>query len=495
MLSIIVVAQKSPQQQYLDSLKRELSRTPVDSTRIVLLETLGLEYSTISPEKGLYYGLRANKLAKQLGLKNREAATLTVIATNYSAAGEPKKGIACNKQSLEIYKSLKNQRGIAAVNSNLSQDYMKTGNYNAALECNFSALKTYENSEEYRNRAIVLENIAGIYYQLKKYPKSKEFYRNSYILYKKYGSKSDIARCLGNMSRVYMDTEDYGKALEHLNSALKVNAEAGDKSSVLINLTNLGLVHLKMKNFRESLECLQKSLRMSEEMGALQYIAINQGNIGGYYIELFKENGEKSPVLIDSSVVYFSDALKLCDSIAFAGPMLEFTQGLIDAYALKKDYRKAYELQKAKFLLNDSLSRLSSEEKIAALEAERDLNLRDKDIIIKSREVKIEELKSQRRTIIYALSIAALAVIFILVVRYLRKRNRRQTALISEIKQVQSHDIRGPIATILGLARLLKEENRTESSRKELIRGIEEMSLQLNDVLLKVVNDSENLNK
>jgi tetratricopeptide (TPR) repeat protein len=493
LLSATVTAQKSPQQRYIDSLVHLAEQAPPDSTKIILFETIALEYSNLNPKKGLEYGFNANALAKQLGLKNREAASLTVIATNYSAAGELQKGLEYNKRSLEMYRTLKNPRGMAAVNSNLAQDYMKIGDYNQALFFSFEALKQFEDTDQHRNRAIVLDNIADIYYQLRNYSKSKRYSYQALQLYKKYGDDRDIARCLGNVSRAYMDSGEFDKALARLNEALKINKRSGDDASVLINLTNIGLLRMKMYNFDESLSYLRRSLALSEKLESPQYIAINKGNIGTCFVEQYKYEGRKNKALLDSSVLYLSDALQLCDEIAFIGPKPEFLKTQVEAYSLKGDYKKAWELQSGLMTLSDSLNTLSSGDKIAALEVKRELDLRDKDIIIKSRELRIEELKSQRKTIAYVLGILVLLVLFVVVYRYMRRKNRKQTEFISEIKQVQSHDIRGPVATILGLSKMLKQENRSEDSRKELIDGIEKMSLQLNEVLMKVVSDSKKL--
>lgn len=493
LLSAQATAQKSAHRRYLDSLTRVAEQAPVDSSKIILLETVSLEYSNIDPKKGLAYGMRANALAKQLGLKNREAATLTIIATNYSASGQLQKGLEYNKQSLEMYRKLKNPGGMAAANSNMAHDYMKIGDYNQALGCSFEALKQFEDSDQFRNRGIVLDNISDIYYQLRNYAKSKQFSYQALQLYKKYGDDRDIARCLGNVSRAYMDSGELEKALARLNEALKINKRVGDDANVLINLTNIGLVEMKMYDFGESMRYLRRSLALSTRIGSVQFIAINKGNIASCFVERYKYEGKKDKSLIDSSLVYFSDALQLCNEIAFTGPKPEFLRGMIEAYGFRNDYKKAWELQSELMTLNDSLSSLSSGDKIAALEVKRELELRDKDIIIKSRELRIEALKSQRNTFVYTLGIVGLLLLFVVVFRYMRRKNRKQTAFISEIRQVQSHDIRGPVATILGLAKMLKQENRSEDSRKQLIDGIEKMSLQLNEVLIKVVNESKKL--
>ena len=74
---------------------------------------------------------------------------------------------------------------------------------------------------------------------------------------------------------------------------------------------------------------------------------------------------------------------------------------------------------------------------------------------------------------------------------YYRKKEQKHHRVISEIKQIQSHEIRGPIATILGLIKLLKDKDRSVDSKQELIDGIEEMTNKLNAVVNQIIDNTK----
>ena len=486
----VLLAQNTPQTRYIDSLQTLLKKASKDSNQVILLEKISLAYSQSDPTKGLDYAVKANKLATELKLRNREAASMAMMAVNYLAASQPEKGIEYNKKALEIYKTTNNKRAAAAVNSNLSQTYLQNGNYSKALECSFAALEIYDNSKEYRNKAIVLENIANIHYELKNLKKARSYYKQVLELYKNYGTKADVARCMGNMSRVEMDNENYSKALEYLNKAMKINKELDNKGSIIINLTNIANVYSKQKDYDKATEVMTESLKMSEKLGVKNSIAINKGNLGGIYLEFYKASAPENLTLLEKAINNTEEAIAICENIGFLAPKIEFSKTLTEAYSLKKDYKKAYETLKRKNILSDSLKATEAEAALASLEAKREKDLKEKNIVIKNKELEIKRLESQKKTMLYSLIISVLVIIFALIIRHFVRKQRAQNKMLSEIKQIQSHEIRGPIASILGLTALLKNSTSEEVSRQHLVEGIEELALKLDEIVTKIIKNS-----
>lgn len=484
-------SQVTTQQGHIDSLIGELKHTPRDSTRILLLEKIGYNYSTLDPKKGLDFALKANNLALDLKLKQREGSSLAIVAINLAAAGSYDKAIDYNKKSIEIYKSANYPKGIAAVNANLSQVYLKLGDYSNALDCNFSALEVYDIYEEHRSKAIVLENIGSIYYELNEFSKSGKYYQQALTLNRKFASKLDVARCLGNYSRVFMRNNEYEKALNYLNQAMKINLEHGNRNGVQINLINIGNVYLRQEKFKEALDQFYQSLEISESLDFKNFIAVNKGNIGEVYLRLYKSNMKDSE-LLGKSIDYLNNAIMICDSIEYPAPKVEFIGILIEAYTLKKNFESAYEFLQIKTVLVDSLNTLAAKEKLVKLESKRDSDIKDKDIIIKDKELQIMKLGFQRKTLIYSLVISVLMFILVLVLRYIRRKVKSHRRVISEIKQVQAHEIRGPIATILGLSNLLKQTHREKGiTNQEIIAGIDEMAIKLDKVIMRIIKESD----
>ncbi len=490
LFQMVVFSQTNPQTKYIDSLNNLFKKSPKDSSRVILLEKISLAYANSDPSKGLEYADRAYKLATEMNLRNRQAASMAMMAVNHLAASNADKGIEYNKKAIEIYKTLNNKKSLAAVYSNLSQIYLRQGNYDAALEYSFNALTVYDQSKEYRNKGIVLENIANIHYELKNLKKARNYYTQVLEIFKSYGLKTDLARCMGNMSRVEMDKENYPKALEYLKKALEINQELGNKNSELINLTNIGNVYSKQKQNKKALIFMKKSLEMSEKLNMKNSIAVNKGNIGSIYLELYKESGHSDLNLLQNAIKNTEDAIRICDSIGFIAPKMEFSKVLTEAYSLQKDYKKAFEALLEKTDLSDSLKTIEANHKLSILETQRAQSLKEKDLVIKNKELEIIRLKSEKKTLFYSLIISILVITFAFIIRSFLQKQKKHNQILSEIKQIQSHEIRGPIASILGLTALLKEKPAEDLSRNQLLEGIEELALKLDEIVIKITKNS-----
>jgi len=64
---------------------------------------------------------------------------------------------------------------------------------------------------------------------------------------------------------------------------------------------------------------------------------------------------------------------------------------------------------------------------------------------------------------------------------------QEQNERLNEIASMQSHQVRGPIATILGLAQLINEENPSDISNKIVLEGIKEVSSDLDKLIKDIV--------
>lgn len=479
-------------EQLMDSLLTEAKNVQQDSAGLRLLERISKEYITRNPKEGIVYAQRALAWAENHNDPKRKAVALSLLGSNYNAASDVENAISYNLQALELFTEVGDTEGAASVHSNLSQAYVKIGSHAKALDANFLALEVYEDIERYRQQAIVYENIANIYFELGKMEKSDSYYQKALPLYKDHGSRQDISRCSGNMSRVYIELKEYAKAMTYLETALATNKEIGNTNGVLINHINIGNAFSEQKRYREALDHYRQSLKMSNDSEIPSYIAFNRGNIGAVYLRMYKENTPRNPAVLDSAKTNLQTAIAICDSIGHLPPMLEFMGSQIEAYSLSGDFDKAYTMLQEKTTLNDSLHSLEAKQQLAELETKRAIDLKNKDLVIKEREREIAALNSQKSTMRLVLVIVVLVMALLIAFDLYRRKSRKHRRILSEIKQMQSHEIRGPIATILGLTQLLKKQGKSNTEKERLVAGIEEMANKLNRIVVKIIQNSKN---
>ncbi len=268
-----------------------------------------------------------------------------------------------------------------------------------------------------------------------------------------------------------MQIPHYDTAMIYLNKALKINQKNGNKTGALINLSNIGNVHSKKEEHAEALEYHFEALEIATSLGLKNFIATGKGNVGGIYLSLYKNSNSPSQNVIDNAQEYLEDAIALCDEINYKAPKIGFLESLIEVFVIQKNYKKAYELTNEKTAINDSLHSSSVKEQLTKLEIQREIDLKDKDLLIKNKELEIQSLNNQKKSLFYSFAIIVLIIVLFVAFSHYRKKEKKHHEVISEIKQIQSHEIRGPIATILGLLKLLKDKDRTDKSIEEIIDG------------------------
>jgi tetratricopeptide (TPR) repeat protein len=486
----------------IDSLQKKLLSAAEDTNKVKLLDLISFTYSNIKPDEGIKYGNKARELARKLGWNRGIALAYADLGVNYAAKSDHSNAIDHYQQALKLYEELNDQNGAASVMANISLVYMSQSNYPKALEYAFKALGGKEEHLNKRTAAIIRENIGTIYLEQKKYSETMQYYTKALKAYEELGDKKSVARNLGNTGIVQDALGNYEKALESHFLALKVNQELKDENSIQINLANVGYVYCHLKNFNKALEYQEEALKISEKLGLKGSIAVNTGNIGETYFAIandtsgnarhqgFSGKGKKKESL-KQSIKYLEKAVNLCKEINYAGPQIEFSQYLSDAYFLSGNYKKAFEAFKDYAIVKESVFSQQSKIDLAKLESQRELDLKDKDIIIKNKEediVKLDALNKRNERVIYISGIVLLIITTTIIIRRYVVRHRRHKTALADIAQIQAHEIRGPVATLQGLVKLFNHNNPSDPINGELLRYIFDATIELDKKVKTVVD-------
>ncbi len=523
---VFCFAQKQGQ-LLIDSLLEQIEHTYNDTLEITTLDRLSYTYSDINPDSGMAAGRKALLLATKIKWMHGIAAACADIGLNYQVTGQHDSALAYQQKAKTIYNYLHEKRGVAAVLQNIALIYTRKGNYALALENNFNALNTFKELDDKNSTAITLENIGTIYLELKNYKKTIEYYTKAININKAIKNLKGVARNMGNMAIVFYNNGEYKKARKYHLAAYEINKALGNKNTMQINLANIGLVYYKENKFQQALAYNLKALEISRETGNKNYIAINMGNIGEIYYALAKTSFEKDNTgqgneNIAQAISYLEQAVSLCKQIHFNAPLTEFIPYLSEAYGQAGDYKRAYLGHKEYVQLKDSIFSLQSAERMATLENKWQSDLREKDMQLKAKQIrlaKLEIMQKKNERILYVLGISLLLLVLTLAIKSMinyQKSNKllsdekiaQQKIILSqdndiklrnkvleEIAHMQSHDIRGHVASILGLVQLFNLEDYTDSTNKIIIEGISSSAEKLDEVIKAAVKMQNDLNR
>lgn len=511
-----------------DSLLHELRVLKADTNKVNVLDRLSYIYSTNNPDSGILFGRQALALSEQLQWKQGIAVSHADLGINYQAKSEHTKAIEHNLSALALYVKLKQPQSVSAIYTNLAMVYQSQSNYARALDYNLRALKIAEETHEQRTKAIILENIGSLYLEQKDYKHTVKYYSEAINIYQAINDKAGQARNLTNMGIVLDAEGKYKQAIDNHLKALEIISILGNKNSEQISYANIAIAYSHMGMLQAALQYHIKALNISKEMGSKSSIAINSGNIGETYYEIAREIEKRVPgsdsVLfnVKNAITYLHRAVSICREINFLAPAAEFLSYLSEAYYLSGNHRNAYLNYKDYTALKDSLNSNQSIINFENLEHKRELEVMEKDNLIKDKQIRIAKLelkeKKNERTL-YTLGIVLLLLCLAITVytislyrrsnRLLSVENRKRRNLILEqlrdikirnkmledMAHKQAHDIRGKVTTIMGLSQLFNKKDYTDPNNQVVIDGIIESITKLDKTLTEIIREENEATK
>ncbi|MGZ5244661.1 MAG: tetratricopeptide repeat protein [Bacteroidia bacterium] len=500
----LLTAQSKKNQFYVDSLLTELPKAADDTHKVFLLDQISYTYSLINPDAGIKYGMEAKVLAERLGWKKGLAAAYADLGANYKSKSDHNQAIFNYVNSYKLYEDMGRKKSVAAVFSNLSAVYLEQSNYKEALKYAFEALKIKEELKDENNLGIVLENIGSIYLELQNYSKTMEYYNKALAQYKNNNNETGVARSLGNIGIVFDKRGDYASALKYQLKALHAKQNSGDKAAILNTYINIGNVYTHQQQYAKALEYYEKALDLSKEIGSKGNIAVNLGNMGEIFFIVAKENlhtKTRHPLIAGSrekclelSYNYLSKAIEICKEINFNGPLIEFSEYLSKVHMLSGDHKKSIEAFEQHTKLKDSIFSYQNMIQFTNLEAKRELELKERDIIIRDKKLEIAALKAEnagKERIIFIAGIIILLFTGSMVYMRSRNRIRKQDNALNDISQLQSHYVRGPVARILGLMQIYNEDDLSDPLNKEVICHLKTATTELDEIVKKLITKTE----
>jgi len=378
-------------QAKIDSLLKELPKMKEDTNGVILLKSLSYNYSDINPDFGIKYGKQALELAKKINWDFGKVKSYNSLGINYKAKSNYPKALDNYFKGLKIAEKLKLKSSQAGFLGNIGVIYHHKSDNTKSIEYFQKALKINEELGDTIKVANDLLGLGSVYGFISDYPKSIDYFIKALEIYKEIDNKDGIALCLGNLGNIYSFQSDYPKALEYYFEVLEYYKDSKNKSGEARILGNIGYSYLLMSQDKAINNSENKfQLKLDKEVNLNKSIRYSI-----LALDLFKETGDKFSI---------SNSKK----------------NLSEAYQLKGDYKKAFETYNEYKTLKDSIFSSENNTKIANLEAKRESELKEKEIVILKKDKENEKLQR------YAMfgGIAGLGIIIGLILIQRRKSEK-----------------------------------------------------------------------
>ena len=371
----------------IDSLKNTLlSYKGEDETKVDLLNSLGYEYWIVNPIQSIIYGQQAKALAEVLEYDPGKALSNRVIGVAHWARGSYDQGLEYLLEGLNQYRTLSDTLGEANCLMNIGLIYSDRSDNELALKYYFDALRLFEEVKANDRSATTYVKLATIFISEGKIDAVTDFLNRAKLIHRQNGFSYGMAEVLNRNGLLKTKIREYDSANYYLNKALELSLTINDIDGVTKNYIDLAEVALHTQNFGAAEELLHEALVHAREIEShkwlkeiyegLQFIARRRGDLR-------------------KAIEYYDQYVKEKDSI--------FNEQTLN-----------------------NISRLETE--LATAEQKRQLEAKEKEIVILEQQAEIRETRLIGIIILAAITIVAL---------FLSIKIRQQSARRKEEKAIQ----------------------------------------------------------
>ncbi|MEO9802879.1 MAG: tetratricopeptide repeat protein [Reichenbachiella sp.] len=468
----------SAQQQRIDSLEQVVkSYSREDSVKVDLYNLIAFEIINTDPDKGRKYATLGYELGKKIDYLNGYARGLNLVGSSLLTIGEYDGALDFYLKSLEVYENTGFQMGIFITYNNIGELYEKKLQFSEALR--------------YHKKSLDLKN---------KYLKGR------------YPIMSHV-----NLGEIYYRLQHLDSAITHFRIAEKMAKEENRLKAIAHAQTGIGKVYAKQTNYSPAFIYLNLANRIwnsLEDYVGMSKVALEKAQIS------FETNDY---IVARKHII---DAISNARTINAKDLELEAMKLRYKIDSARQDFTTAFASMHAYDKLKDEIFDLAKERQLQTIQAKFELDEEERvhQELIKEKELS-EKIVRYQRTIIAGIGLILLLISVTAVLFYNQvKRQSRLNRLLKdkngEIKEkaleleilnnnleqmveertsviqkknvklkeysfLNAHIVRGPLANILGLTKLLKSGVQ-EEEKAEMIDHLHYSADKLDDVLTDI---------
>ncbi len=443
------------QDKEIDSLQNFISTAKDDSIKVNAIIELSKKYLGNDPQKTIRFGTLAEAVAEKINYKRGIAQSLKAIGLGYFQQAKYIETLEYWERALAVFDSIGDLAGVANILSNEGTAYFNQGDDTKALELYLKSLKVAEELGDTLRIVSALSNVGTIYSNKKTtQEKSIEYYfkalplMESFSNQKAQSTKDAIGTICLNIGEVYFnkDTAHLTKTLakKYYTKAEKDSiAHAADSLSLYyfekakttfensedlpVALNWIGKVYARRKEFSKAIRYQKEAYEFAKKLEmTLEMAQARLGLADTYY------NKEEIRLALDAYKEAEILALELSES------NLELKNsygGLALSYAKTGDYKNAYHYQTKFTAIKDILYNLDTEKKLGGLQFAFDIQKKQGQIDLLTKDKALQELDLQRQKVIKNATIGGLSVVFafLLVVFFQKKKITKEKQRSEEL--------------------------------------------------------------
>ncbi len=429
------------------------------------LNSIGIVHDTQhQPELALRYYNDALKIAQEIGDKQAQAYSLTNMGALSADQGKYEQALQYHLQGLKIKKELGNQKRIWSSMAGIGAVYALQKKYTLALEYESEALQICQKIGDKEGEAMTLLNIADINNKIGNAHRAIEIAQQSFVIVDKENLRLLKQEALLTLSQSYDSLRNEKMAFAYYKQYIVVRdsifSEENNQKIAKIQVEYETTEKERQIQLLEQNQKLQVVWRNALIIGVILLIAVLILLFNRYRIKQRSEKVlvEKNSALSEANAEILQQQQTLTEqsqSIQLTNTQLQET--IFQSQSTNHELEEANEI-KMKFLhiashdIKDLLSTLTEvSESFHHPESDHPANQQRLDALVQSTQnmhaVVIDVLQTNAK---------------------LEAENEVKVKLLS----IAAHDLKNPLTTILGVARLLQGERLTTPDAPKMIEMI-----------------------
>ncbi|MBI1769637.1 MAG: tetratricopeptide repeat-containing sensor histidine kinase [Bacteroidetes bacterium] len=319
-------------------------------------------------------------------------------------------------EAMSYYERTNDQSGIALAKYNIGSTYYRSDNFSQGLIYMLESSRIFEELGDHHNHARVLKSIGTVYEYFQDYTSAENAYQKCIEASQKSGDLNSESNAYNPLSGLYLKQGKIELAAAMIEKSLAMKKQTGDKRGLAFAIYGRGKVFIKQKKFSQAGKDFLESLAMHEESGDQLGLCMCCNKLGQLYIQM--ENYDQAKFFLHRALATAQMSkltIMAVKSYFHLYLLSKKTTTNLEAF----DYLEKYLQLKDRVISTETLHVIKSYQAKAKLEAA---------------EAEARAQKEKREII-----------------------ENKNTELDSFFYRV-SHDLKGPIASLIGLHNLVIQE-------------------------------------
>ncbi|WP_320002775.1 tetratricopeptide repeat protein [Shiella aurantiaca] len=243
-----------------------------DSTAQESYQILAERFWFSDPLRSIAYAKLALSDAREHANALNEARALSALGTAYWVQGNQVEALQQHYAALKINESLKDSLGIATCNSALGKVYLDISNYSLALEYFQKAGLYFKSLGEKTNYGHSLNNIGACYSKMGEWQKALNVYREAQTIFDKLQDSHDLAATYSLLAETFIKDHMLDSAEWYIHQAIRMQEVRGNALGLSISYIQLARVQTLRSDWNKALETAQMAMNWADEIGAKKSI-------------------------------------------------------------------------------------------------------------------------------------------------------------------------------------------------------------------------------